>query len=103
MTTEKEVRLSYNELTRLVWICQHCGAEQNLDISSDKQVKELYGEKEKLCYCGVCSQPCDSALFYAFRDLKEFYKRVDELHRKQSSINVFFRVSVNNKEEEPKQ
>jgi hypothetical protein len=99
MTSEKELKLSYDELARLVWICQHCGAEQNLDISSDKQVKELYGEKEKLCRCGVCGQPCDSALFYAFKDLKEFYKKVDGLHRKQSSVNVYLRVSIKDKEE----
>jgi hypothetical protein len=96
MTTEKELRLSYNELKKVAWICQHCGAEHSLDLSDDKQVKELYrnaaGQTVKFLDCGICRRSGDAALSYALHNLIEFHKQAADTRNK-----ISFRVSINDK------
>jgi hypothetical protein len=95
MTSEKELKLSPDELVRLVWVCSACEAEQGFDISSKKQTDRLHFDQ--VFKCGICGVPYDSRLLKAFKLLQEFYVEI-----KNSPINVFFRVPINNKEEKPK-
>jgi transcription elongation factor Elf1 len=94
MTSEKELKLSYDELTRIVWTCSGCGAEQGLNISSKKQAVTLV-DNYKIFKCGMCGQLYDSRLFPAFQSLFNFHDGI-----KHSGCNVFFRVSVKDKKEE---
>ncbi len=92
MTSEKELRLSCDELKRVGWICHKCGAEQMLDVSSAEQNKlqNNIGRYK----CGVCGSACDAALGYAIEGFKEFYKNANETLNK-----IFFRISINNAKE----
>lgn len=98
MTNENELRISYDELTRLIWKCSGCGAEQGIDMSCEGQAKNLYPEN-KIFNCGVCGQSYDSRLVKAFRSLFAFY---DEINKYCKKNEIFFRISVKNKEEESK-
>jgi hypothetical protein len=97
MTSEKELKISYDELTRIIWKCPKCKAEQGLDISKEEQAKLLLDEN-RFFRCGMCSQQYDFKLFKAFQHLLNFYGTLE-----QSGNKVFFRISVKNKEEETKQ
>jgi transcription elongation factor Elf1 len=96
MTSEKELKISYDELTRVIWNCSKCGAEQVLDIFNDEQTKRLY-PPNKIFKCGICGSVCDSSLFEALKLLVEFY---DEL--KKSPTKIFFRISTKDEKEEAK-
>jgi epoxyqueuosine reductase QueG len=93
MTTEKELRLSANELKKIVWICDKCKAEQSLDISSEEQGKTL-DSTSVYFECGVCGSACDIVLFRALKSLKDFYIKANETRNK-----IFFRISISDEKE----
>jgi hypothetical protein len=90
MTSQRELRLSYRELNRVVITCGKCAAEECLDLTNDTQMEKFADNPNVMpLYCGICQTPIHPNLVRAVRCLRDGYIRL-----KTSGQNIDFRVSV---------
>jgi len=58
MTEQIEVKIPFNDLTRIILECATCRAETTIDISEPKQ-RQIINASRPIC-CPVCSTSFDS-------------------------------------------
>jgi transcription elongation factor Elf1 len=74
MTSDKELRLTWDELNRIVWICPDCHTEHGIDLSDDKLVGKLDARKHSIA-CGTCGTVCDLRFSDALLSIRDAYSK----------------------------
>lgn len=74
-------------------MCPNCGAEQNLDITSEKQT-EKFQKAERFLKCWLCSNGYELNLMQALKSLLNFHSLMNK-----SDSEIFFRLYIRDKED----
>lgn len=86
MTEEKELRLSYDEVTRVSLECK-CGAEITFDLNQTKYKDPRYEWLSKRLECSMCGNLFDSATKLGLQALARWLAEIET-----SKEKVFFRI-----------
>jgi hypothetical protein len=87
MMSQKEARLSYQELRHIVLVCSKCQAEECLDLTGDIQMESLVPGGDLVPHCGICETPINRDLVQAIRSLRDAYRKLES-----SGCALVFRV-----------
>lgn len=87
MTEEKDLRLSYDEVTRVSLECK-CGAELIFDLNQDQYKDPKYDWPHKNFPCALCGRQFDSAIKPGLLALSQWLTEVGKL----SDVKVCFRI-----------
>lgn len=76
MTEETEIRIPFEDLTRVCFECKQCGAEITIDISKETHRNIERNERQHPMKCPFCGSDFDSQLRGAFSGLISWYDKV---------------------------
>lgn len=90
MTEELDLRIPYDEMTRLSLQCQ-CGAEVIFDLNQELYREEMWDWREKRLECTICKHSFDSRIKDGLQALKAWFDCIGRA-TKDGRDNVFFRI-----------
>jgi hypothetical protein len=90
MTEELDLRIPYDEITRLSLQCQ-CGAEVIFDLNQELYRGELWDWRKKSLECTICKHTFDSRIKDGLQALKAWFDCIGRA-TKDGRDTVFFRI-----------
>lgn len=96
MTEETELKIPYQDLTRLSIGCPTCQAEVSIDLKQDRHMKMDWDNKTGFC-CPVCQHVFEKELRFALTRFQNMYS-----YLQSANLPVSFRIkkSALNKSEQ---
>ena len=86
MTEETELKIPYNDLTRLSIECPTCQAEISIDLKQDRHMKMDWDNNDRFS-CAVCKEPFEKELRFALTSFQRMYG-----YLQSTKLSVSFRI-----------
>ena len=93
MTGEPEIKIPYQDLTKVTVVCKVCGGEMAADLTNPKQnrihpLPDKPNDRVPPLTCGLCNAPLDSGVGTALAALCTWYRMMSA-----SQHQAFFRIA----------
>ncbi len=86
MTEETELKIPYDDLTRLSIECPTCHAEISIDLKQDRHLKMDWDNNVHFA-CAVCKELFEKDLRFALTSFRSMYN-----YLQSAKLSVFFRI-----------
>lgn len=92
MTEENDLKVSYEEVTRVSLECK-CGAELVFDLNTPEHKDVTWDWRRKQLRCTVCERFFDSSILEGLQCLTGWFRCIDRAPKPDGRNAVFFRIN----------